>query len=224
MRQAPFLHGFQAAAPPPKGFAPKGLNLHPLSRIFRSQMNYTELNEVLSTSCQARRIRRILIGATRASTQDERKAKLRIALKYGLLITLGVITWVVIAHLLVPNPRSPVHMIGPLVFFNLLEIAGIYFGMGARKRDDAGQLQFKTALKTGVAVAFVYAFGSCLFFLIYIAVLGPQGMGAEPGAATLPFWQVAALAFAMQFGGAVFFGLIYSTIIAFLLATRRGVS
>ena len=149
---------------------------------------------------------------------------MKIALKYGVLITVCIIAWVVISHLLVPDLRSPVHTIGPLVFFNLFEFAGIYLGMVARKRESADQLQFKAGLKTGVGIAFVYGIGSCLFFFIYIAALGPQAMGAEPGAATLPFWQVAALAFAMQFLGAVLFGLIYSTIIAFILAARRRVA
>jgi uncharacterized membrane protein len=146
---------------------------------------------------------------------------MKIPLKYGLLITLGVIAWVVIAHWLVPNPRSPVHVIGPLIFFNLLEIVCVYFGIGERRRENAGVLQFKTGLKTGVAIAFVYAVSSCLFFLIEILVLGPKIMAAEPGATTGPLWQVAAKAFAALFPFAIFLGLIYSTVISFLLATRR---
>ena len=146
---------------------------------------------------------------------------MKIPVKYGSLITLGVMVWVITAHLLVPNPCSPVHMVGPLVFFNLLEIVGIYFGMSATKREDAGQLQFKAGIKTGVGIAFIYGLGSCLFFLVLLVVVGTGIMCAEPGAATLPVWQVAAAAFAMQLGGAVFLGLIYSTVISFILASRR---
>lgn len=149
---------------------------------------------------------------------------MKTALKYGLLITGGVIAWVVFAHLLVPNPCSPVHIIGPILFFNLLEISGTYLGMVARKREMAGQLQFKAGLKTGMAIAFVYGIASCLFFLIFITILGPQAMCPRPGVVTPPFWQVAALAFVGQFLGAVLLGLLYSTIIAFVLATRRRVA
>lgn len=131
--------------------------------------------------------------------------------------------WVVIVHLLVPNPCSPVHVLGPIVFFNLLEISGIYVGIGARKRDDAGQLQFKAGLKTGMGIAFVYGVSSCLFFLIFITILGSQLMCHQPGAVAPPFWQVAAFAFAGQFFGAVLLGLLYATIITFVLATRRRV-
>jgi hypothetical protein len=146
---------------------------------------------------------------------------LKLPLKYGLLITAGVIAWVVTAHLLVPNPCSPVHIVGPIVFFNLLEAGGIYFGIRDKQRAATGRLQFKEGLKTGVGIAFVYGAGSCLFFLVMIAVLGSTAMCAEPGAAALPFWKVAAFAFAGQLGGAVVCGLIYSTIIAFVLAMRR---
>ena len=44
--------------------------------------------------------------------------EMKIPLKYGLLITLGLILWVVIAHTLVPNPNSQVHQLGATIFFN----------------------------------------------------------------------------------------------------------
>jgi hypothetical protein len=142
------------------------------------------------------------------------------AIRYGLLITLGVVIWVIAAHLLVPNPCSPVHELGPLVCFNLLEIFGIYLGMGATKRQT-GQLFFKEGLKTGMGIATVYGLGSCVFFLGFLLVLGSGAMCPKPGMERFSFWQMAALAFAAQFLFAIFLGLIYSTIIAFLLATRR---
>ena len=151
-------------------------------------------------------------------------SKLKIALMYGLLITVGIIAWVVIAHLLVPNPCSPIHVLGPIAFFNLVEITGIYLGIGARKGESAGQLQFKAGVKTGMGIAFVYGIGSCVFFLIFIAILGPQAMCVQSAVATPRFWQAAAFAFVGQFFGAVILGLFYSTIIAFVLATRRRVA
>lgn len=126
-----------------------------------------------------------------------------------------------IAHLLVPNPCSSVHVLGPIVFFNLLEIAGIYVGMGARKRESDGELPFKIGLKTGMAITLAYGITSCVFFLIFIAVVGSKAMCPQPGMEHLAFWQIAALAFVGQFVGAVFLGLIYSTIIGFFLASRR---
>ena len=149
---------------------------------------------------------------------------MRIALKYGILITVGVMAWVVIAHLLVPDPTSKVHSVGAGVFFNLLEIAGIYLGISAKGRERGAQQTFKECLKTGVAIAFVYALTASLFFLILLLFLGPKLMAGEPGAQTQPLWQVAAAAFAGLFLGSVLFGLIYSTVISFFLARRQASS
>ena len=147
---------------------------------------------------------------------------MRIPLKYGLMITLGLIAWVVVAHLVVPDPRSPVHTLGASVFFNLLHIAGIYLAISTVRNEADGQLIFKTGLKTGIATAFVFAFTSSLFFLVAISVAGPRLMASEPGVESLPLWQVALGAFVGFFIGSWLFGLIYSTVISFFLAKRRG--
>jgi hypothetical protein len=145
---------------------------------------------------------------------------LKIALKYGLLITAGIIAWVVIAHLLVPDPCASIHRTGPIVFFNLLEAGGIYFGVRDHNRLHRGQKQFKPGLKTGMGIAAIYGLGSCVFFLVMVVMLGSKVMCA-PADLPLSFWQLAVIAFVGQFGGALVGGLIYSTIISFLLARNR---
>src|SRR2546427_4025279 len=146
---------------------------------------------------------------------------MRIALKYGLLITLGIIAWIVIAHWLVPNPQSAVHSLGALVFFNLVEIVGIYCGINARRKANARDLPFKDGIKTGASIAFVYAVSSCLFFLIEILAAGTKMLEGKPGAAVKPMWQVAVGAFAGLFIFAIFLGLIYSTLVSFILVRQR---
>jgi hypothetical protein len=138
-----------------------------------------------------------------------------------LLITLGVIAWVVIAHLLVPDPRSPVHNLGAGIVFNLLEITGIFLAINTTKNESGNQLTFKSGVKTGMATAFVYAVTSCLFFLVAILTVGSKLMASEPGAENMPAWQVAVGAFVGLGGFALIFGLVYSTIISFFLAKRQ---
>ena len=146
---------------------------------------------------------------------------MKIALKYGLLITLGLIAWVVVAHLLVPDPRSPVHSIGAIVFFNLLEFIGIFLAINTKKTVSGNQLDFKSGIKTGMATAFVFVLTSCLFFLVTILIVGPEFMGSEPGAENLPLWKVAVGAF-VGFGGfSLILCLVYSTVISFFLAKRQ---
>jgi hypothetical protein len=145
----------------------------------------------------------------------------RIALKFGLLITLGVIAWVVVTQLLIPDPRSAVHSLGSGIFFNLLHIAGIYLALSTAKNEGGGELLFKEGLKTGVATALVFAFSASLFFVVAIITVGPKLMASEPGAENLPPVQVALGAFFGLFVGSLIFGLIYSTVISFFLAKRR---
>jgi hypothetical protein len=149
---------------------------------------------------------------------------MRIALKYGLLITLGAIAWVVIAHLLVPDPHSSVHSFGAGIFFNILHIAGIYLAITTLRNESGSELSFKKALKTGMATAFVYATSFCLFFVVAIFAVGRRLMASEPGAENMPLWQVALVAFIGLFLGSLIFGLIYSTVISFFLAKRKGVN
>ncbi len=149
------------------------------------------------------------------------RVRIRIALKFGLLITLGIIAWVVVTHLLVPNPRSPVHSLGAGIFFNLLHIAGIYLALSTAKNEAAGALVFKEGVKTGLATALVYAVSASLFFVVAIAAVGPKLMASEPGAENLSVTQVALGAFFGLFVGTLVFGLIYSTVISFFLAKRQ---
>src|SRR2546423_12213131 len=141
-------------------------------------------------------------------------------IKFGLLITLGVVAWVLIAHSLITNPQSLVHTFGGPIFFNVLQFIMIYLGLKAREREQADKLTFKEGLKTGVAVSFVYALTVSLFFAGVLAVVGTKLLAVEPGVANLPTSRVAAQAFIGLFLGSMLFGLIYSTVISFFLAKR----
>jgi hypothetical protein len=141
-------------------------------------------------------------------------------IKFGLLITLGVMAWVLIAHSLITNPQSLVHTFGGPVFFNVLQFIMIYLGLKARERENADKLTFKEGLKTGVAISFVYALTVSLFFAGVLAVVGTKWLASEPGIASMPVSRVAAQAFIGLFLGSMLFGLIYSTVISFFLGKR----
>lgn len=145
---------------------------------------------------------------------------MRIPLRYGLSITLVVVLWVLIARFLIGIESSSVADLLASVFFNLTAIVSIYFGLKARKNELSGELTFKEGVKTGFSIALVYAVSSCLFFAIVLLVKGPALLLTEPGAQRLPLWQVTVQAFAGLFFLGLFFGLVYSTIIAFVLAKR----
>lgn len=143
---------------------------------------------------------------------------MKIALKYGLLITAVVVAWVVVVRLVMNvGADSRANLIAPIIF-NLTAIVAIYCGMKARKTELGGDLAFKEGLKTGVAISFVYAITACLFFMIEYLLLGPKLLMSDMGTSDAPIWQVAAIAYAGLFLGSILFGLIYSTAIAFFIA------
>ncbi|HJP92436.1 MAG TPA: hypothetical protein VJ875_10800 [Pyrinomonadaceae bacterium] len=145
---------------------------------------------------------------------------MRIPIKFGLLITFGVMAWVLITRSLITNPQSLVHTLGTPIIFNLLQFIMIYLGLKARERETADKLTFKEGLKTGVSISLVYAITITLFFAGVLAVVGTKWLASEPGIANMPVARVAAQAFIGLFVGALLFGLIYSTVISFFLAKR----
>ena len=145
----------------------------------------------------------------------------KIALKYGLLITAVLIGWILIVRFAMGvGPESGANIIAPILF-NVTAIIAIFLGMSARKRDLNGRLGFKEGIKTGMAISLVYAISACLFFMIEYLTAGPDLMMSEGNPQNRPMWQVAVFAYAGLFFGSLFFGLIYSTVIASLLAKRR---
>jgi hypothetical protein len=146
---------------------------------------------------------------------------MKIPIKYGLFITIGVMAWVLIARTFVTNPESLVHTLGAPVFFNVLHFVMIYLGLKEWERETRARLTFKELLKTGVKISFVYALTASLFFVGVLAVVGTKWLASEPGIVEAPTSQVAAQAFAALFFGAMLFGLVYSTLIGSFLAKRQ---
>jgi len=140
-------------------------------------------------------------------------------LKYGLMITLGAIVWVLITHYAITNPASLVHQLGTPVVFNVLQFIMIYLGIKAVEREKGERLSFKEGIQTGFGISFIYGATLSIFFAVVLAVIGTKWMAVEPGAGSTPTGQIAG-AFLGLFLSALIFGLIYSTVISFFIAKR----
>jgi hypothetical protein len=146
---------------------------------------------------------------------------MKLALKYGLLITAVVVAWVLLTRFMFPlAPDSSANVLAPILF-NLTAIAAIFLGVRARKEELGGEVTFKQGLNTGIAISLVYALTSSLFFAVLLLIVGPRLLAQEPMALRAPVWQVAALAFAGMLVGSFIFGVIYSTVVSFIFAKRR---
>ena len=146
---------------------------------------------------------------------------MKIPIKYGLLITLGVIAWVLVTHSLISNPQSIVHTLGGPIFFNVLQFAMIYLGLKALENAKGDRPYFKEGLKTGVAISFVYGLTASIFFVVVLVIVGTKWLASEPGAANAPLSRIILSAFLGFFILSLLFGLVYSTVLSFFLAKRR---
>ncbi len=146
---------------------------------------------------------------------------MKIPIKYGLLITLGMIVWELITRSVVTNPHSIVHTLGGPVFFNVLQFAMIYLGLKALEHKKGDRPFFKEGLKTGVAISAVYGLTASIFFTAVLAVVGTKWLASEPGATNAPLSRIVLGAFLGLFVRALLFGLIYSSVLSFFLAKRR---
>jgi hypothetical protein len=144
---------------------------------------------------------------------------MKLAIRFGMPITVGVMLWTIIAHSLVPNPQSIVHSLGAFTFFNILQFTCIFLGLKALEREQRTKPTFKTCLKQGVSISFVYAVTSALFFVGVLLIIGTKWMGAEVGVG-VPKWVYILQAFAGLVVLSMLFGLVYSTVISFVLAKR----
>ena len=145
---------------------------------------------------------------------------MKIALKYGMIITVGIMAWTIIAHTLVPNPQSSIHNLGAFSFFNLLHFAGIYLGIKELEREKRQKPTFKEGVKQGVEISFIYAVGAALFFVGVLFVIGTKWMTGEAVHPSEPIWVIGLQAFGGLVILTMIFGLVYSTLISFFLAKR----
>ena len=141
-------------------------------------------------------------------------------LKYGLLITVGAIAWVLIAHFTITNPASLVHQLGTPIVFNVLQFVMIYLGIKAVEREKGERVAFKEGIQTGFGISFISGVTPSIFFAIVLAVMGTKWLAVEPGAGEAPRSQIAGAFFGL-FLSALVFGLIYSTVISFFISKRQ---
>ena len=106
---------------------------------------------------------------------------MRIALKFGLLITAVVVAWIVIVRLAMGVGADSKASASAPILFNVAAIVAIFLGMSARKRELNGEMSFKEGLKTGMGISLVYAVSACLFFMIEYVVAGPRLLLSEAG-------------------------------------------
>jgi hypothetical protein len=136
----------------------------------------------------------------------------KIALKYGIAVTVVIAAWVALKNFVL-------HLEGPAVpfidtaIFNLSAITGLVLGIREKRTANGGLLSYRDGFKTGFSIAIVYAVLTCLYFAVVIAVMGPAIMQQAGHTSYVK-------AFAGLGIGLVMLGTIFSSVIALILRRR----
>src|SRR6267143_1056103 len=103
---------------------------------------------------------------------------MKLALKYGILVTLVIAAWVALKHFVLHLEPAPAQ-IADLVIFNLTAITGLTFGISEKRRMNDGTLTFGDGWVTGVMIAVTYATLISIYFAVLLAAVGPKLMQQE---------------------------------------------
>jgi hypothetical protein len=137
---------------------------------------------------------------------------MKIALKYGIAVTLIIAGWVVLKHFVLHLQGTPAQ-VADLVIFNLAAITGLTLGIGEKRRVNGGLLTFGVGLITGIKIAVTYAILTSVYFAILIATVGPKLMQQEGETSVVKAFLGLSI-------GLTLFGIVYSAIIALILKKK----
>lgn len=100
---------------------------------------------------------------------------LKIALKYGIGVTLVIAAWVALKHFVLhlegANAQFP-----DIAVFNFTAIVGLMMGIKERRVANGDSLTFGQGFKTGISIAITYALLISLYFVFLLALVGPKLM------------------------------------------------
>src|SRR5437660_1650317 len=136
---------------------------------------------------------------------------MKLALKYGLAVTVIIATWVALKHFVLHLESQPAQL-ADIAVFNLTAIVGLMMGIKSKRTKNGNSLTFGDGLKTGISIAVTYAILTSLYFVLLLTLVGPKLMQQE-GETSLP------KAFLGVSIGFALFGTIFSALIS--LALRK---
>ena len=137
---------------------------------------------------------------------------MKLALKYGILVTLVIAAWVALKHFALHlEPQTA--QFADLGIFNLTAITGLALGIREKRRMNGGTLTYGDGLITGIKIAVTYAVLTSAYFALLLATVGPKMMQQEGETSVVKAFLGVSIGFAI-------FGTVFSAIIALVLRRR----
>ena len=100
---------------------------------------------------------------------------MKIALKYGIAVTLIIAAWVALKHFVLHFHGASAQSMD-LVVFNFTAIVGLGLGIKERRVANGDKLTFGQGLITGISIAVTYAILTSVYFAVLLTLVGPKLM------------------------------------------------
>ena len=137
---------------------------------------------------------------------------MRLAFKYGILVTLVIAAWVALKHFVLHLESRPAQL-ADIVIFNLTAITGLLLGIREKRTLNGGTLTFGDGLITGIKIAVTYAILTSIYFAVLLATVGPKMMQQEGETSMVKAFLGVSIMFALL-------GTFFSALIALVLRKR----
>src|ERR1041385_462657 len=134
---------------------------------------------------------------------------MKLALKYGIGITLVIAAWVAVKHFVL-RLEGPSAQLADVAVFNFAAIVGFMLGIKEKRLANGNKLTFAQGFLTGLGIAITYAILTSLYFAFLLAVVGPGMMQQEAETSYGKAFAGVSIGFAL-------FGAIFSAIISLVL-------
>jgi len=103
---------------------------------------------------------------------------MKVALKYGIAVTLVIAAWVALKHFVLYF-EGPSAQLADLAVFNFAALVGLMLGIKSKRLANGDSLTFGDGLKTGISIAVTYSILTSLYFVMLLTVVGPKLMQQE---------------------------------------------
>jgi hypothetical protein len=138
----------------------------------------------------------------------------KIALKYGIAVTIVIAAWVALKHFVL-HLEGQTAQVADIVIFNLTAIVGLVLGIRTKRTMNGGWLTFVEGWKTGISIAVTYAILVSLYFVFLLTMVGPKLMRHEGETSYVKAFAGVSIGFTL-------FGTVFSAIISLLLKKKPG--
>jgi uncharacterized protein DUF4199 len=134
---------------------------------------------------------------------------MKIALKYGIGVTLVIAAWVALKHFVL-HLEGQQAQFADIAVFNFAAIVGLMMGIKERRIANGDSLTFGQGFITGISIAVAYSILTSLYFVFLLAVVGPKLMQQEGDTSYLKAFLGISIGFAI-------FGAVFSAVISLVV-------